>query len=56
MSDSELIQPFFFYLSSRSNMVCHLQHTNEYSRLHNIHCDALCRKALMNDFGYCQCM
>ncbi|KAG4103667.1 hypothetical protein H8356DRAFT_1643555 [Neocallimastix lanati (nom. inval.)] len=54
MSDSELIQPFFFYLSSRSNMVCHLQHTNEYSRLHNIHCDALCRKALMNDFGYCQ--
>ncbi|KAL6621487.1 hypothetical protein U3516DRAFT_795986 [Neocallimastix sp. 'constans'] len=54
MSDSELIQPFFFYLSSRSNLVCHLQHTNEYSRLHNIHCDTSCRKALMNDFQYCQ--
>eukprot|EP00833_Pecoramyces_ruminatium_P007059 jgi/Orpsp1_1/1181091/evm.model.c7180000075811.2 len=54
MSDSNLIQPFFFYLSARNNMVCHLQHTNEYSRLHNFHCDASCRKALMTDFGYCQ--
>lgn len=53
MDDSNLIQPFFFYLSTRTNMVCHLQHTNDIGRLHSIHCDELCRKALMNDFGYC---
>jgi len=55
MSDSELLQPFFFYLSTRRNMVCHLQHTYEIDRLHNIHCDESCRKALMQDFRYCQC-
>ncbi|ORX44637.1 hypothetical protein BCR36DRAFT_359284 [Piromyces finnis] len=54
MDDSSLLEPFFFYLSTRSGMVCHLQHTNEVSRLHTFHCDEFCRQALMNDYGYCQ--
>jgi len=53
-NDSNLLKPFFFYLSTRNNMVCHLQHTSDTGRLYTFHCDESCRKALMNDFNYCQ--